>query len=211
MFAQTTGQGRQRVHYGPLGVEDLGRVYEALLELEPGIATEDMCRLRRAKLEVVVPEEQGERYRGQVAPTNGDEDGDEDEDNDSDGNGRRSRVQWIEPIKEGRLYLRVGLGRKATGSHYTPHRFVRFLIRETLGPQVEEQSPRSDPNPPEILKLKVLDPAMGSGHFLVEACHRLYGHRPACLRTGAPSVPAETRGIPTARDRRRGQLLLYPA
>ena len=33
------GGARERVHYGPLDVEDLGRVYEALLELEPGIAS----------------------------------------------------------------------------------------------------------------------------------------------------------------------------
>jgi hypothetical protein len=48
-------EGRERVYYGPLDVEDLGRVYEALLELEPGIAGEPMCRLRRQKLEVVLP------------------------------------------------------------------------------------------------------------------------------------------------------------
>jgi len=48
-------ESRERVHYGPLDVEDLGRVYEALLELEPGISSERMCRLRRSKLEVVVP------------------------------------------------------------------------------------------------------------------------------------------------------------
>jgi hypothetical protein len=46
--------GRERVHYGALDVEDLGRVYEALLELEPGVTREPMCRLRRAKLEVVL-------------------------------------------------------------------------------------------------------------------------------------------------------------
>lgn len=61
---------RQRVHYGPLDVKDLGRVYEALLELEPGIAAEPMCRLRRQKLEVVVPIAQGEKYRLQ-APGSG--------------------------------------------------------------------------------------------------------------------------------------------
>ena len=54
---------RERVHYGPLDVEDLGRVYEALLELEPGISSAPMCRLRRQKLEVVVPLAQGTRYR----------------------------------------------------------------------------------------------------------------------------------------------------
>lgn len=41
---------RERVHYGALDVEDLGRVYEVLLELDPGISTVPMCRLRRAKL-----------------------------------------------------------------------------------------------------------------------------------------------------------------
>jgi hypothetical protein len=57
------GPGRRRINYADLDVEDLGRVYEALLELEPGLATEPMVRLRRAKLEVVVPAAQGWKYR----------------------------------------------------------------------------------------------------------------------------------------------------
>lgn len=179
------GGARERVHYGPLDVEDLGRVYEALLELEPGIASQPMCRLRRQKLEVVVPVAQGEKYRP-AKPTavegNGDDvDEPEDEeepsedDDESPKRGKKTTVQWIEEIAPGRFYLRVGLGRKATGSYYTPHSFVRFLVQETLGPQVAERSPQDDPQPGEILKLKVLDPAMGSGHFLVEAC-RFLGH-----------------------------------
>ena len=156
------GGARERVHYGPLDVEDLGRVYEALLELEPGISGEPMCRLRRQKLEVVAPVAQGENYRPE----------------DGVGKAKKSgktKVEWIEEIPAGRFYLRVGLGRKASGSYYTPHSFVRFLVQETLGPQVAERSPHDDPKPGEILKLKVLDPAMGSGHFLVEAC-RFLGH-----------------------------------
>jgi len=173
----TTGRGRQsreRVHYGPLDVEDLGRVYEALLELEPGISDQPMCRLRRAKLEVVVPEAQGARYRAQHRLVDSaDEQEDEDEEDESEAPRGRTRVEWVEAIPPGRFYLRVGLGRKASGSYYTPHPFVRFLVQETLGPQVAERSPKDDPNPAEILKLKVLDPAMGSGHFLVEACRFL--------------------------------------
>lgn len=159
LWTQAGKGGRQRVHYGPLDVEDLGRVYEALLELEPGIATEPMCRLRRDKLEVVVPAAQGEPYK-------------------SDGNGKKqkSKVEWIEDIAPGRFYLRVGLGRKSSGSYYTPRPFVRFLVQETLGPQVEARSPKDDPNPGAILELTVLDPAMGSGHFLVEACRFLGEH-----------------------------------
>lgn len=162
---------RQRIHYGSLDIEDLGRVYEALLELEPGIALERMCRLRRSKLEVVVPYGQGEKYKVHNA---GIEEGAEAEDSaeepEEEENSRSSKVQWIEEIKPGQFYLSVGLGRKSSGSYYTPHSFVRFLVQETLGPKIEECSPTEDPKPNEILKLKVLDPAMGSGHFLVEAC-----------------------------------------
>lgn len=181
----TPGDGkaeRERVHYGALDVEDLGRVYEALLELEPGITSESMCRLRRAKLEVVLPLARGEPYRSEASPTDLDEESEDDESSDDEdastgtgGSGKRkkSRVQFIEEIPAGRFYLRVGLGRKASGSYYTPHPFVRFLVQETLGPQLAERSPKEEPRPGEILKLKVLDPAMGSGHFLVEACRYL--------------------------------------
>src|SRR5206468_13087877 len=62
---------------------------------------------------------------------------------------------------------------KSTGSYYTPHAFVRFLVRETLAPYLRSRSPDDDPNPVAILALKVVDPATGSGHFLVEACRFL--------------------------------------
>lgn len=173
------GKARERVHYGSLDVEDLGRVYEALLELEPGISTEPMCRLRRQKLEVVVPVEQGEKYRPVSSKEfnseleQEEEEETEEEEEDTPKRGKKTKVSWIEEIPPGRFYLRVGLGRKASGSYYTPHSFVRFLVKETLEPQINEKSPKDDPKPGEILKLKVLDPAMGSGHFLVEACRFL--------------------------------------
>lgn len=164
------GQSRQRIHYGSLDIEDLGRVYEALLELEPGIAPDTMCRLRRSKLEVVVPYDQGEKYKKAVSiETELDED-DQNEDSEKEEENRSTKVQWIEEIRPAQFYLRVGLGRKSTGSYYTPHSFVRFLVQETLGPKIDECSPKDNPYPNKILQLKVLDPAIGSGHFLVEAC-----------------------------------------
>lgn len=168
--------GRERVHYGTLDVEDLGRVYEAMLELEPGIAVEPMCRLRRSKLEVVLPLAKGEKYRkAKPLPKADDAEEAEDEADEEEDDSKKSKakVEWREEIPAGRFYLRVGLGRKATGSYYTPHPFVRFLVQETLGPQVRARSPKEDPKPAAILDLKVLDPAMGSGHFLVEACRFL--------------------------------------
>jgi hypothetical protein len=225
-----TGRGvtaRERVHYGPLDVEDLGRVYEALLELEPGITAETMCRLRRAKLEVVVPAAQGERYRpsgnGASVPASPDSPEDEPEADEvqegESGRGKKTKVEWIEEIPAGRFYLRVGLGRKSTGSFYTPHSFVRFLVHETLGPLVARcVRPVSPPSPPSeggegrgevgtlnhqlstlnapdpcaILKLKVIDKAMGSGHFLVESC-RFLGEAlyEACRRCDELAAAAE--------------------
>jgi hypothetical protein len=186
---------RERVHYGPLDVEDLGKVYEALLELEPGIATEPMCRLRRAKLEVVVPIAQGDRYRPVDPITSAEDDDDEGEDSEEEeASGQRggTKVEWIEEIHPGSYFLRVGLGRKATGSYYTPESFVRFLVQETLGPLVDRVSPRDDPQPTAILKLKVVDKAMGSGHFLVGAA-RYLGDRlyEACRRCDELASQAE--------------------
>ena len=219
---------RRRVHYGSLDIEDLGRVYEALLELEPGIATETMCRLRRQKLEVVVPVAQGEKYRPAVQngnnphdeadtescddndldETSNDDEPGEDDDEASETGGLKTRVDWIEEISAGRFFLRVGLGRKATGSYYTPHSFVRFLVQETLGPQIAERSPREDPNPEAILKLKVLDPAMGSGHFLVEAC-RFLGEKlyEACRLCDEIALEAEAKAARARTDAEKEQSL----
>ena len=191
---------RERLHYGPLDVEDLGRVYEALLELEPGITTEPMCRLRRQKLEVVVPLAQGERYRPTQAvngesskdSAEGDLEETADEDEEPPARGKKTTVEWIELIPPNRFYLRVGLGRKASGSYYTPHSFVRFLVQETLGPQLAACSPPDNPQPLALLRLKVLDPAMGSGHFLVEAC-RFLGEKlyEACRLCDEQALAAE--------------------
>ena len=143
---------------------------------------------------------QGEKYRParpiDEEPAEDDEaeneDIDADDGEESNGRGKKTKVLWIEEIPPHRFYLRVGLGRKASGSYYTPHSFVRFLVQETLGPQVEERSPQNDPKPLEILKLKVLDPAMGSGHFLVEAC-RFLGEKlyEACRSCDEKALEAE--------------------
>lgn len=70
-----------------------------------------------------------------------------------------------ERIDAGDLYLVTDRGeRKATGSYYTPQFIVEYIVENTLGPLVEEAESAED-----ILRLNVLDPAMGSGHFLVEA------------------------------------------
>src|SRR5262249_12804112 len=116
----------------------------------------------------------------------------ESDDGDEPTRGKKTKVEWIEAIPPGRFYLRVGLGRKASGSYYTPHSFVRFLVQETLGPQVEERSPQNDPQPLKILELNVLDPAMAratswsrrAGSWLTSST------KPAACATTKPSPPS---------------------
>ena len=63
---------------------------------------------------------------------------------------------------EGEVYLLTDNGeRKATGSYYTPDYIVRYIVENTLAPLCENKTVD------EILSLKILDPATGSGHFLV--------------------------------------------
>ena len=64
--------------------------------------------------------------------------------------------------QEGEVYLLTDNDeRKATGSYYTPDYIVRYIVENTLAPLCEGKSVD------EILSLKILDPATGSGHFLV--------------------------------------------
>jgi hypothetical protein len=63
--------------------------------------------------------------------------------------------------------------RRGTGSHYTPRSLTEPIVRHALEPTFERIGP--DAKPEEVLALKVCDPAMGSGAFLVEACRALGG------------------------------------
>lgn len=63
--------------------------------------------------------------------------------------------------------------RKASGSYYTPDYIVQYIVEQTLGPLVDELETTHADNPTKlaeaILALNVVDPAAGSGHFLVGA------------------------------------------
>jgi len=75
--------------------------------------------------------------------------------------------------------------RKATGTYYTPDKIVGHIIDNTLKPLCEEidksepvqkaikNEAKDDSFANAVLRLKILDPAMGSGHFLVRATEYL--------------------------------------
>jgi hypothetical protein len=84
--------------------------------------------------------------------------------------------------------------RRRTGSHYTPRLLTEPIVKYALEPAFARLGP--DARPEAVLDLKVCDPAMGSGAFLVEACRAL-GERLVQAWTRWP----ETRPpIPTDED-----------
>jgi len=61
--------------------------------------------------------------------------------------------------------------RRRSGSHYTPSSLTGPIVQAALEPVLKQLG--DNPTPEQILALKVCDPAMGSGAFLVEACRQL--------------------------------------
>ncbi len=127
-----TGQSRRVVDYKNLGAEELGSVYESLLELHPEM------NAQAASFE---------------------------------------------------LKVAAGSERKKTGSYYTRTSLISCLLDSALDPVLNEAAQQSDPAA-SILKLKVVDPACGSGHFLIAAAHRI-SKRLAAVRTGEDEPPPE--------------------
>jgi N-6 DNA Methylase len=84
--------------------------------------------------------------------------------------------------------------RRRTGSHYTPRSLTEPIVRHALEPAFDRLGP--DATPEQILDLKVCDPAMGSGAFLVEAC-RSIGER---LVKAWDRWPAQKPAIPDDED-----------
>jgi hypothetical protein len=119
------GRVVRAVDYRSLGAEELGSVYESLLELHPQVYVADR-----------------------------------------------------------RLELTAGAGneRKTTGSYYTPEPLIRQVLVASVDPLIGEALTSQDVES-SLLRLKIVDPACGSGHFLVAAAHHvaaaLAGHRAA--------------------------------
>jgi hypothetical protein len=125
-LAVTVSNGvRRPVDYKNLGAEELGSVYESLLELHPQV------NLDAATFE---------------------------------------------------LSVASGHERRTTGSYYTPTSLIDCLLDSALDPVLDDAARKPEAER-AILALKVVDPACGSGHFLIAAAHRL-AKRLASARTG---------------------------
>jgi type I restriction-modification system DNA methylase subunit len=143
--------------YADLDTRHLGSIYEGLLEHEFRIAGEPLA---------AVADDGGQTWKPADEVTVAD------------------AVETVEP---GELYVVNDDGeRKATGAYYTPDYVVTYIVEETIDPLLDEI--RADLNADglesgdpqfyarfhrRVLDLTVLDPAMGSGHFLTKATEYL--------------------------------------
>ena len=89
---------------------------------------------------------------------------------------RIARNVTPEPVRAGAMIFQPSPERRRSGSHYTPRTLTAPIVEHALKPVLDGlkaanagQQPRSW----QVLALKVCDPAMGSGAFLVEACRQL--------------------------------------
>ena len=119
---RTAPVGRLPLHYGDFGVEQLGAVYERVLDLDP---------------DTFQPAPRG------VA---------------------QGRPSTQPSVVNRQAHSRA---RKDSGTFYTPQAIADLTIRRTLGPLVTGVS--AD----HILELRIVDPSMGSGAFLIAALHYL--------------------------------------
>src|SRR6185437_6657539 len=75
------------------------------------------------------------------------------------------------PVNKGAMIFQPSDERRRSGSHYTPRSLTEPIVRKTLEPVLKQLGDK--PTPKQLLELKVCDPAMGSGAFLVEVCRQL--------------------------------------
>jgi|SRR5215217_2726473 len=81
------------------------------------------------------------------------------------------RVKGSETRRASQLVLQPGDERRRTSSHYTPRSLSSPIVRRALEPLLKTMGPQ--PSSERLLNLKICDPAMGSGAFLVESCRFL--------------------------------------
>jgi hypothetical protein len=215
MTIKARGRDRERLSYRTLDVEQIGSVYEAVMGFTVQVASGQVIAIKAGKnnrtpvfvdLEALLARKGKDRIRylkehagrSQVSATQSKAiEGARSTEElatafDSIVDERASPRHNVAP--SGTPILQPTDERRRTGSYYTPRTLTAPIVRHALEPAFERLGP--DANPEEILELKVCDPAMGSGAFLVEAC-RAIGER--LVRSWA-RWPAKRPTIPSDED-----------
>ncbi|WP_417798965.1 Eco57I restriction-modification methylase domain-containing protein [Terasakiella pusilla] len=83
---------------------------------------------------------------------------------------------------------RKGNQRKTTGSYYTPDSLVQALLDTALDPVLDKTEAEADNPGKALLTLSIIDPACGSGHFLLAAARRIATRLARVRADGTPSL-----------------------
>jgi hypothetical protein len=127
--------GRVPVNWRAMKTEELGSVYESLLELQPQLGADGKT--------LAFASEAAERRGNQ---------------------------------------------RKTTGSYYTPDSLVQALLETALDPVLDKTEAEASDPAAALLALSVIDPACGSGHFLLAAASRIATRLARIRSNGTPSL-----------------------
>ncbi len=217
------GRGRERITYADLGVEQLGAVYERVLDYAPRLeaatanrlapASRHRCaatsRERAARNDSAAPHSvatqithtpnanttgstartqpaiEGVEFRPAADPPDASELGALGSISTSQPvDGLGAPMRRVMSLRASMRRTGTSVRRKESGTFYTPRGLADYLVRETLAPLTATAT--AD----RILSLRVLDPAMGSGAFLVSACRFLaHAYEQALAREDRP-LPA---------------------
>jgi hypothetical protein len=204
----------RRVNYGALDVEELGSVYESLLDFRPVIIADGTRMAQIGRMSADSTHHMSEHHMS-----------------DPHMSDLRPSVPSA-PSASYHFNLVTGTERKTTGSYYTRPELVQELIKSALNPVLDERlsqvdrtriaqtgrmsadstHQKSDPRPSvpsapsafyrsaedAILSIRVVDPACGSGAFLLAAARRL-GRELARVRAGEDQ-PSPTQFRHAVRD-----------
>jgi len=93
--------------------------------------------------------------------------------------------------------------RKAGGVYYTPQYIVEYIVNNTVGKLIEKKTPK------EISNIKIVDPACGSGSFLIGAYQHLldyhkdfYSRKGKIISSGKDNVLTPEGNLTTAEKKR---------
>lgn len=174
----------QRLSYQSLDVEQIGSVYEALMGFHVKRLTGAGVCLKPSKVWVSADDvlEQPASRRGAWLDDEGALEGKAAKAAAKALEAARSeadvlaalepyRVKGVETRRPGQLVMQPGAERRRTSSHYTPRSLSAPIVRRALEPLLKAMGDL--PTSERLLNLKICDPAMGSGAFLVEACRFL--------------------------------------
>ncbi|TBE15324.1 Eco57I restriction-modification methylase domain-containing protein [Rhizobium ruizarguesonis] len=194
MTIKLRGQNRERLSYRTLDVEQIGSVYETVMGFTAESSLARVLAIKAGKnnktpVFVALDELLARKGKDRIKSLKED-------------SGRALTTAQAKPVEEaktvedlaaaldnivdergspkkrsaaaGTPILQPTGERRRTGSHYTPRSLTAPIVKHALEPAFTRLGP--DATPEQVLELKVCDPAMGSGAFLVEAC-RAIGER----------------------------------